>query len=154
MIKIFLKCNEIHLAKYETWVHWVCNNKYVAITKFPCSLWNKCKCCVSLIELCKSNSIVFGMVASGRDQTMPADSAYRTRPGSNCIDQSTEWSSCSDTCGPGKSTRVSNQNQACRLEMQMRLCMIRPCQPVLQRNPQVSLLLTVGCFGLTIQTIL
>lgn len=87
------------------------------------------------------------MAASGSDQTMPADSAYQTRPGSNCIDQSSEWSACSHTCGPGISTRVSNQNPACRLEMQMRLCMIRPCQPVPQRNPQVSLRSTIGCFG-------
>ncbi|XP_062842330.1 CCN family member 5-like [Trichomycterus rosablanca] len=48
-------------------------------------------------------------------------------PWSNCIEQSTEWSACSRSCGPGVSTRLSNRNWACRLETQTRLCLVRPC---------------------------
>ncbi|XP_064811465.1 CCN family member 5-like [Oncorhynchus masou masou] len=47
---------------------------------------------------------------------------------SNCIEQSTDWSPCSSSCGPGVSTRSSNKNRACRLQTQTRLCQVRPCQ--------------------------
>ncbi|KAM6976494.1 CCN family member 5 [Aplochiton taeniatus] len=51
-----------------------------------------------------------------------------------CGAQSTEWSACSRSCGAGVSTRVSNQNAACRLEMQSRLCKVRPCQALPPRT--------------------
>ncbi|KAK2821688.1 hypothetical protein Q7C36_021031 [Tachysurus vachellii] len=48
---------------------------------------------------------------------------------SYCIEQSTEWSVCSRSCGPGVSTRVSNRNSACQPETLTRLCVVRPCSP-------------------------
>lgn len=41
--------------------------------------------------------------------------------------QTTEWSTCSRSCGMGISTRVTNNNPQCRLEKETRLCMVRPC---------------------------
>ncbi|KAJ8369693.1 hypothetical protein SKAU_G00097210 [Synaphobranchus kaupii] len=52
----------------------------------------------------------------------------------SCIEQSTEWSACSRTCGPGVSVRVSNQNRVCHLERQMRFCQVRPCRTILSRT--------------------
>jgi len=46
----------------------------------------------------------------------------------NCIEQTTEWSACSRSCGMGFSTRVTNRNQRCEMVKQTRLCMIRPCE--------------------------
>ncbi|XP_068184691.1 CCN family member 5 isoform X2 [Antennarius striatus] len=58
-------------------------------------------------------------------------------PTSTCPEQSTQWSACSKSCGAGVSTRVSNQNPACKLQMETRLCKVRPCHPVgpPQRKP-------------------
>ncbi|XP_010879049.3 CCN family member 5 [Esox lucius] len=49
-------------------------------------------------------------------------------PASHCIKQSTDWSPCSRSCGPGVSTRSSNQNWACRPQSQTRLCQVRSCR--------------------------
>lgn len=45
----------------------------------------------------------------------------------NCIEQTTEWGACSQTCGMGVSTRVTNKNRRCEMVKQSRLCTIRPC---------------------------
>uniref|UniRef100_A0A6J0VJV8 CCN family member 3 n=1 Tax=Pogona vitticeps TaxID=103695 RepID=A0A6J0VJV8_9SAUR len=47
---------------------------------------------------------------------------------SNCIEQTTEWSACSTTCGMGVSTRVTNKNPTCEMVKQTRLCEVRPCE--------------------------
>lgn len=62
--------------------------------------------------------------------------AYRTEAtvgvaisdsGTNCIEQTTEWSACSKSCGMGFSTRVTNRNPHCEMVKQTRLCLVRPC---------------------------
>lgn len=61
-------------------------------------------------------------------------------PGPSCVEQSTRWSACSRSCGAGVSTRVSNQNSACKLQMESRLCKVRPCNDMrsVPRKPLVS----------------
>ncbi|XP_027757184.1 WNT1-inducible-signaling pathway protein 1 isoform X2 [Empidonax traillii] len=46
----------------------------------------------------------------------------------NCIVHTSPWSPCSKTCGLGISTRISNDNEQCRLLKESRLCNMRPCE--------------------------
>uniref|UniRef100_A0A7M4FK18 CCN family member 3 n=1 Tax=Crocodylus porosus TaxID=8502 RepID=A0A7M4FK18_CROPO len=52
----------------------------------------------------------------------------------NCLVQTTEWSACSRTCGMGISSRVTNDNPQCRLEKESQLCMVRPCNFLLEKS--------------------
>ncbi|KAM6948246.1 CCN family member 1-like [Aplochiton taeniatus] len=47
--------------------------------------------------------------------------------GTICVIQTTSWSPCSKTCGPGVSSRLSNSNSQCKLTKESRLCEVRPC---------------------------
>lgn len=69
-------------------------------------------------------------------------------PSLNCIEQTTEWGACSQTCGTGVSTRVSNKNRMCEMVKQSRLCTIRPCdnQP---DQTQLTQLAQKVLFGVT-----
>lgn len=68
--------------------------------------------------------------------SLPHGSVFREDPAhkpelnnlqENCVVQTTEWSTCSQSCGMGISARVTNDNPQCRLERETRLCMVRPC---------------------------
>ncbi|KAM4609672.1 CCN family member 5 [Polymixia lowei] len=94
------------------------------------------KCCKEWVCENLENSVIQDAITASRpDRMWPAlPGGHRPdreiQPASTCVDRSTQWSACSRTCGAGVSTRVSNKNQACRMEMQTRLCKIRPCQAV------------------------
>ncbi|KAF6725428.1 Protein NOV [Oryzias melastigma] len=58
-------------------------------------------------------------------------------PSLNCIEQTTEWGACSETCGMGVSTRVTNKNPQCEMVKQSRLCMVRPCDGLQEQLTQL-----------------
>ncbi|XP_053098698.1 CCN family member 3 isoform X2 [Hemicordylus capensis] len=66
----------------------------------------------------------FAMAAYRQEAVLGINSADSS---SNCIEQTTEWSACSTSCGMGLSTRVTNKNPACEMVKQTRLCEVRPC---------------------------
>ena len=55
---------------------------------------------------------------------------YREELYNTCHLEATEWSECSSSCGTGLSTRMSNRNAGCRMQLEARLCNIRPCHAV------------------------
>ncbi|NXX30211.1 NOV protein, partial [Nicator chloris] len=67
----------------------------------------------------------FAMAAYRQEATVGIDVSDSSV---NCIEQTTEWSACSKSCGMGFSTRVTNRNQQCEMVKQTRLCVIRPCE--------------------------
>lgn len=64
----------------------------------------------------------------------------------NCIEQTTEWGACSQTCGMGFSTRVTNKNRRCEMVKQSRLCMIRPCNDLQTQLAQLMPKVPFECF--------
>nr|XP_060631802.1 CCN family member 3 [Anolis sagrei ordinatus] len=67
----------------------------------------------------------FAMAAYRQEATLGIDGSDSS---SNCIEQTTEWSACSTTCGMGISTRVTNKNPTCEMVKETRLCAVRPCE--------------------------
>ncbi|XP_048879657.1 CCN family member 2-like [Brienomyrus brachyistius] len=87
------------------------------------------RCCKQWLCESMENTVLQDALAAYRPDIDQLDlSTLNKKIDSNCVEQSTEWSVCSRTCGPGVSTRVSNMNRACHLETQSRFCMVRPCQ--------------------------
>uniref|UniRef100_A0A3B4AAB6 Uncharacterized protein n=1 Tax=Periophthalmus magnuspinnatus TaxID=409849 RepID=A0A3B4AAB6_9GOBI len=66
-------------------------------------------------------------VCESLENTVIQDAITAPCPPSQTPSPSTQWSACSRSCGSGVSTRVSNQNPSCRLQLETRLCKVRPC---------------------------
>ncbi|KAM4689149.1 CCN family member 3 [Discoglossus pictus] len=73
----------------------------------------------------------YAMAAYRQEATLGIDTSDM---GNNCIEQTTEWSACSKTCGMGHSSRVTNRNRRCEMQKQIRLCMVRPCEEETERH--------------------
>ncbi|KAJ8366640.1 hypothetical protein AAFF_G00348180 [Aldrovandia affinis] len=85
----------------------------------------------------------------------------RSFGGRRCIARATGWSQCSRTCGAGVSTRVTNDNRACRPVRETRGGLVRSCfqSPAgrlkgwrcrqTRRSPRSRRFSHVGCSGLT-----
>ncbi|NXE19955.1 NOV protein, partial [Ardeotis kori] len=94
---------------------------------FPRKIEVPGECCEKWICDPKDEVILggFAMAAYRQEATLGIDVLDSS---ANCIEQTTEWSACSKSCGMGFSTRVTNRNQQCEMVKQTRLCMIRPCE--------------------------
>ncbi|MEQ2253371.1 hypothetical protein ILYODFUR_031400 [Ilyodon furcidens] len=79
----------------------------------------------------------FAMAAFRQEESVSFDG---WDPRLNCIEQTTEWGACSETCGIGVSTRVTNKNNRCEMVKQSRLCLIRPCKELQGQPTQVALM--------------
>ncbi|XP_062318812.1 CCN family member 5-like [Osmerus eperlanus] len=107
------------------------------------------RCCKEWVCNILDNSIYPETLAVERPVERPVERSWQDFGpsvmglNSNCIEQMSDWSPCSRSCGPGVSTRTSNKNWAClplsqtrlsqtRLSQtrlsQTRLCQVRLCQ--------------------------
>lgn len=73
----------------------------------------------------RDNGLISHIYSHNHRPSKPVSTAIG-RP-RDCTLSSTPWSTCSKSCGAGMSTRYSNDNPRCRMEMEMRICKIRPC---------------------------
>jgi len=67
---------------------------------------------------------VCGVVGWGTDNESPAAAAETEQ--SACKIETTDWSSCSVSCGMGVSIRMTGDDD-CQPLQQRRLCIVRPC---------------------------
>ncbi|XP_075871373.1 cellular communication network factor 6 isoform X2 [Nelusetta ayraudi] len=65
------------------------------------------------------------------------DTSYMSAWKKNCLVQSTPWSPCSKSCGPGISVRVNNDNSKCEMRKDRRLCLLRPCDKRVMKSVKV-----------------
>ncbi|XP_038665716.1 CCN family member 3-like [Scyliorhinus canicula] len=93
---------------------------------FPKQVQMPGECCEQWVCHHKQEAPVGGlaMAAYRQEATYELDSL---NPSLNCIQQTTQWSACSKTCGMGISTRVTNKNPRCDMVKQTRICEVRPC---------------------------
>ncbi|KAF3697326.1 Connective tissue growth factor CCN family member 2 Precursor [Channa argus] len=102
------------------------------------------KCCKEWVCESLENTVLRDAITAMRPNRLgpspPSDHPLNklVTPASNCIEKSTQWSACSQSCGAGVSTRVSNHNPACKVQMETRLCKVRPCNEA-QHVPRKSL---------------
>ncbi|XP_051887058.1 CCN family member 2-like isoform X1 [Pristis pectinata] len=84
------------------------------------------ECCPRWICEKQDNGIFGDALAAFRSDVFAR--RYPSHVPFNCLEQSSEWSACSRSCGIGVSTRISNKNHRCILETQSQLCIVKPCQ--------------------------
>jgi hypothetical protein len=70
---------------------------------------------------------VCGMCAASTATTVGRPVSDAGQQTNTCQLVNSEWTACSKTCNVGTSIRLSNNNTDCRIEIQVRLCLIRPC---------------------------
>lgn len=88
--------------------------------------------CISERELYSHNSNgnkrekSYTIVAAAAMRPETIELVHRQEDG--CIMQTTSWSECSKSCGIGVSERISNDNAACELKREVRICQVKPCK--------------------------
>uniref|UniRef100_A0A8C7WSV1 CCN family member 3 n=1 Tax=Oryzias sinensis TaxID=183150 RepID=A0A8C7WSV1_9TELE len=97
------------------------------------------ECCEKWVCGLRAEASALGSLAMAAFRQEETVSLNSWDPSRNCIVQTTEWGACSETCGMGVSTRVTNKNDNCEMVKQSRLCMIRPCEGLQEQLTQLPL---------------
>jgi len=79
-----------------------------------------------LVEYYSQQSVIDDHDETNYNIQSDQSTIYQSRR-SSCELVHTDWSACSRSCDVGVSTRMINSESDCRLQMETRLCMLRPC---------------------------
>lgn len=99
-------------------------------------------CTIHYFDICEASCLLFDIWVS---LILLIDNESPATDQTTCKIETTQWSSCSQSCGVGVSIRMTGDEE-CQPLQERRLCIVRPCDLSLEHRQQVLTTLHFNSF--------